>query len=351
MCFSVNYFWSSRMQDTLHGTQRCDRIGTLPWILPQRPFSATGSPLPFELPLLFLWKISFSEAGITTIRPSESIMASRTPSSYRDIDWLELWQNEREHKSWRSKRAKDWDEKAAAYAQRAGDSPYVPLLLSRLPLDPDFTVVDVGCGPGTLALPLARMVKKVTAIDYSREMLNIIEARAAAEDIDNIRCVHCGWEDNWQAHDIETADIAIASRSLNIADLPAALKKLNDVARRYVFITDRIAPSPFDPDAFAAVGREFNSGPDYIFTLNFLYSMGICANVEILELDRHTTFKNQAEALAAYAWMFKDLDKDEEHKLQHYLESCLVAASTDKIVIRRRQGLRWALVWWEKPDG
>jgi len=278
-------------------------------------------------------------------------MAPHSPRFYKNIDWLQLWQNERKHKSWRSKKATDWDKKAGAFAERTSDSPYIPLLLSRLPLDPDCTVVDVGCGPGTLALPLARMVKNVTAIDYSRKMLDVIEARAGDEGLDNIRCVHCSWEDDWRSHDIETADIAIASRSLNIADLPSALKKLNDIARRYVFITDRIAPSPFDPEAFAAVGREFSSGPDYIFTLNFLYSMGICANVEILELDRHTVFKNTEEALAAYIWMFKDLNQDETYRLQRYVESCVVASSTDTIVIRRPQGLRWALIWWKKPQG
>jgi len=276
-------------------------------------------------------------------------MASFSPPSYKDINWLELWQNERLHKSWRSKKAKDWDEKAAAFAERTGDSPFIPLLLSRLPLEAESTIIDVGCGPGTLALPLARMVKKVTAIDYSRKMLDIVEARAGDEAIANIRCVHCSWEADWQAHGIEAADIAIASRSLNIADLPAALQKLDDIARRYVFIADRIAPSPFDPEAFAAVGRDFNSGPDYIFTLNFLYSMGICANVEILELDHHAEFKNREEALAAYAWMFKDLDEDEEHRLREYIDSRIVLSSADKIVLRRSRS-RWALLWWKKSD-
>lgn len=269
-------------------------------------------------------------------------------STYADIDWLTLWKNERKRKSWNSKKAKDWDKKAGSFAERTAESPYIPLFLSRLPLEPSSTVLDVGCGPGTLALPLAEMTAQVTAIDYSQKMLDITADRATQKNLTNLSCIHCSWEDDWHEYGIEPADIAIASRSMNVADLPAAITKLDQFSKRFVFLSDRIAPSPFDPDAFAAIGREFNSGPDYIFTLNFLYTMNIHANVEILELDRHVHYKDRNEALRSYSWMFKELQDDELKKLEKFIESRIVYSSDERIILRRNHPPRWAMIWWKK---
>ena len=275
-------------------------------------------------------------------------MNSKQISTYSDIDWDLLWQNGRKKKSWRSKGAEDWDKKAPSFAERTGQSPYIPLFLSRLPLEKSYSVLDIGSGPGTLALPLAEMVKKVTAIDYSMKMLEILKQRAKTKNLTNIECIHSSWESDWDSLNIAPADIAIASRSMNVADLSSALDKLDRFATKYVFITDRIAPSPFDPEAFAAIGREFDSGPDYIFTLNFLYTKGIHAAVDILELDDVVEFNSMQEALNSYVWMFKDITSEETKRLERYIETKIIDTADNRIKLQLKYPPRWALIWWEK---
>jgi SAM-dependent methyltransferase len=268
-----------------------------------------------------------------------------------DIDWNLLWQNARKQKSWSSKGPTDWDKKAESFAGRNAGSSYVSLLLARLPLNPDLSVLDVGSGPGTLAIPLAERVRSVTALDYSPGMLAVLNRQAQAGNIKNIRTVQGAWEDDWQELGIARHDIAIASRSLAVDDLASALRKLNDFATEYVFITDRIAPTPFDPAAFAAIGREFQSGPDYIFTVNILYSLAIHPSIEILKFERDTVFADMDEALQSYAWMFKDLSPREEEALRGYLQSRVVSAPSsagNQITIRREHPPQWALIWWKK---
>ena len=54
------------------------------------------------------------------------------------------------------------------------------------------TVVDFGCGPGFLTLPAARIVGPlghVYAVDIDREMLDIVEARAADAGVKNVSSV------------------------------------------------------------------------------------------------------------------------------------------------------------------
>lgn len=265
-----------------------------------------------------------------------------------DIDWNLLWQNARKQKSWSSKGAADWDRKAVSFATRNTGSPYVSLLLSRLPLSSERTVLDMGSGPGTLALPLAGQVCSVTAVDYSAGMLEVLNGQAAEKNIQNIRTVQGAWEDDWQQLGIGKHDIAIASRSLAVDNLVPALQKLNDHAREYVFITDRISPTPFDPAAFAAIGREFQSGPDYIYTVNILYTMGIHPCIDILRLDRDIVFSDREEALQAYVWMFQDLSGVEKDALRRYVESRIVASEGKQITLRREHPPQWALIWWKK---
>lgn len=275
-------------------------------------------------------------------------MKSSYITTYTDIDWHLLWQNGRKLKSWNSKNAEDWNRKAPSFAKRVAGSPYVPLFLSRLPITEQSTILDLGCGPGTLSLPLAPQVRKVTALDYSQKMLDILQQEADAAAIDNIRCINCSWESDWDSFGVEPADIVLASRSMNVDDLSGAIDKLQSYAKEYVFISDRIAPSPFDPDAFAAIDRPFDSGPDYIFTLNILYTKSIHANVEILELEDHVVFKDREEALNSYIWMFKELSDEETTALSEFIEKRIVSENSERIILDRPNPPRWALIWWKK---
>ncbi|TMC12248.1 MAG: methyltransferase domain-containing protein, partial [Chloroflexi bacterium] len=63
-------------------------------------------------------------------------------------------------------------------------------LVRRLGIEPGMRVVDVGCGPGRLALPAARAAGdqgEVLAVDLQRAMLDIVERRAAAAGLRNVR--------------------------------------------------------------------------------------------------------------------------------------------------------------------
>jgi len=267
-----------------------------------------------------------------------------------DIDWQLLWEQSRSRKSWKSKNAGEWDRKAASFADRMKDSAYAGRFLQHVSLDKTMHVLDVGCGPGTLALPIAEQVARVTAIDYSRTMLELLDRQSDQAGIDNIRSVQCSWEDDWSEHDITTYDLVIASRSLNIRNLAGALQKLDNHCRGSVFVAERIDPSPFDVDAFTAIGRPFNSGPDYIYTVNMLYRFGIHPRMELIELDRELRYNSFEDALNAYKWMFKELEPREEKLLEAFLETRIVTKEKDHIVVRRDPPQRWALLSWNHSD-
>jgi len=68
-------------------------------------------------------------------------------------------------------------------------------LIDRLDITPGMRVLDAGCGPGRLAIPLARAVGRdgeVVALDGQPEMLGKLEGRIADEGITNVRPLRAG---------------------------------------------------------------------------------------------------------------------------------------------------------------
>lgn len=58
-------------------------------------------------------------------------------------------------------------------------------VLERLDIEPESEVVDLCCGDGLFTIPLARMVRHVTAIDLDPAMLAIARNRTFAEGLTN----------------------------------------------------------------------------------------------------------------------------------------------------------------------
>lgn len=265
-----------------------------------------------------------------------------------DIDWNAMWQEARQRKSWKKKNSADWDRRAAGFARRNIDSDYAAAFLSLLRPEPDWRILDVGCGPGTLALPLARRVREVTALDFSAAMLEELGNRAAAENIGSIRMVQGSWTDDWQALAIPPHEVVISSRSLSVSDLGAALEKLDRWATIRVVVADRVGSGPFDPELFAAVGRPFDPGPDYIYTVNLLYRMGIHPTINYIAMNPIRLFSDRNQALASCRWMIDDLSADEEKKLSHYLDERLEPDPAGMWRLTRSTPVKWAVISWEK---
>ncbi len=270
--------------------------------------------------------------------------------TYNDIDWTLLRDNAMQQKARRTKGPEDWDKRADSFSKRTRNTDYIDLFLAELPLHPSSTVLDIGSGPGTLSLPIAKKVRQVTAVDFSAEMLKILDQRAEDEGCPNIATIHCAWEDDWKQSALVPHDIAIASRSIGVKDLKQAILKINAFAKQAVFISDRINPTPFEAEAYQAIGRPFTTGPDYIYTLNLLYSLGIHANVKVLRSQPTAVYKDIEAALASYDWMFDDLSEEERQKLTAYIESNIQEQTEDRIVVRRRSPIQWALLWWKKSE-
>ena len=112
-----------------------------------------------------------------------------------------------------------------------------------LEIDPSWSVLDIGAGPGTLALPLSRRARQVTAVEPSSAMVKRLEMHIAEEGISNIRILPKRWED-LSDEEVGEHDLAIASYSLSFLDMREALLKMDRLAKGRSFSTGLLACSP-----------------------------------------------------------------------------------------------------------
>lgn len=267
------------------------------------------------------------------------------------LDWNRLWrESSRQRKSDRDDR-EYWNKRAPSFANHASKSWYVDDFLGFLDPQPDWEVLDVGCGAGTLAIPLAGMVRRVTALDFSETMLAILSERCREQGCSNVTPRLLGWEDDWNAAGVAMHDVAIASRSLVTEDLAGAIEKLAGRARRRVVISSLVGDGPFDRRIFTAIGRDLDRGPDYIWVYNLLHQMGIHADVTFVSNagEGPKTFKNLEDAVTGYGWMVGEMTGEEEGLLHRYLQAHLVAKGKEW-VLDYRHLVRWAILSWDKSE-
>ena len=171
------------------------------------------------------------------------------------------------------KDASAWDSRAAGMASKALRSRYAEDFVARMDLRGATSLLDVGCGPGTIGLAVAGQLQRVVGLDYSAAMLDAMRAKAAEMNLSNVETLHCAWEDDW-SH-VPECDIVVASRSTNVEDIAGALDRLHAKARLRVYLTHLVGGHFTDPAIQAVIGRSVPSVPDYIYLLNLLHHKGI----------------------------------------------------------------------------
>ncbi|MBW8777120.1 MAG: class I SAM-dependent methyltransferase, partial [Stenotrophomonas sp.] len=171
-----------------------------------------------------------------------------------------------------AKPASAWDARAAQSSWKRRHDDYSEAFLARLDLSGVATVLDVGCGPGLLSLPIAAQVGHVHALDYSTGMLDGLRAAITRDGVPNVTPWALSWTDDW--HDVPRCDLAIASRSLMVADLEAALRRLDAHARQRACITFATGPRAGVPELAELLGRDWVPMPDHRYPINMLLDMG-----------------------------------------------------------------------------
>lgn len=274
------------------------------------------------------------------------------------VDWEAAWHAYQDSRM-RPGTREHWDKRAASYGEHAGASgelgAYERIFLERAGIRPGETVLDMGCGVGLLAVPLAQRGHCVVCVDFSAGMLEQLEARAEQAGVrDMLDVRQLAWDDDWDAAGVgrDCVDVAIASRSLATYHLTNAIAKLDRAARRRVCATVAAGRSPMrDERAFEAVGRAREAVRDYAFVTNILFDHGVFPELSYVVTHSLPAFADRAEALRKLADMLGgNLTDAEQRRLETFLDAhyapCADAHPDRAFVSDARREVRWAFVAW-----
>lgn len=267
------------------------------------------------------------------------------------VDWNAEWMRIYAESSIVMRRAcrpSYWDSRANRFsAMDNGASGRVCAFRDRLAAGGSTTVLDIGCGPGNLAVPLAGTVKSVTALDPSAAMLQKLEERAEREGVTNIRTVNLSWEDALSEGFIEPHDIVLSSYSLIMKDVGAAVAAMDATAREAVCLFWFAGRECFGYDRFwpRLFGEEYCAGPDHSILLRILDSMGIQPHVEIMPQKHMTAYADFEDAVACWAENLYVSDDAELAVIRELLGEILVEHEGRPALVR---DVRTAMIWWEK---
>ena len=262
-----------------------------------------------------------------------------------DTDFFALYEDQMRHAGFAPKPPGAWDERAAGYGRRGATSHYGDDFIGRLDLSGARMLLDVGCGPGTLALPLAARLQRVIAVDHSPGMLAALRERATTQGITNVDTLLRSWGDDWS--DVPVCDIAIASRSLTVTDLRDALGKLISRARLRVCVTYLDGGSFVDPEILELAGVPARRIPDGRVVVGALRQLGFQPLVDYIDTPaRFAGSTDFAEFAQRLRWHTGPLDDAALDRLRHWY---------DADPVRARAGgrpVRWACIRWEcgTPD-
>jgi ubiquinone/menaquinone biosynthesis C-methylase UbiE len=271
---------------------------------------------------------------------------NKTIKSPEDIDWEYFW--EEKLKSQENTFKKDWNKEAPHFAKRVKQDEYMENLFNKMRIDSELTAIDLGCGEGSITIPLSKLVKNVTAVDSSEKMLEILEEKINKENIENITIINETIEDV-SIEKVKKHDIVLASRSFNgIVPIIEAIKKINEIANKYVYIT-LFGPNnwKFERDFYKSIGKNNDHFAPYYYLFNILVSMGINPNVENLEIQKKRSYESVHDAMENGKWNLDSFNEDEKIKLRSYLKKNLII-NEDGRLEHPDDKADWVLIWWKK---
>jgi SAM-dependent methyltransferase len=244
-----------------------------------------------------------------------------------------------------------WDKSADMYNRMAKmEKIYTLNQINAFDTGKNDSVLDIGCGPGRISIPMALRAKSVTAIDSSMKMLACCIKNAQEAGITNLNTLLLDWDKAVPDENLEQHDIVIASRSPGMSDI----KKMSNFARKYAVII-AWANAPNIPtiigDLFKGIEDTRKMPPmrierslGYNVTYNIIYDAGYDPNVRIVTDGFTQDFSSREEAYAEL-WKLREIPGEIPALFKQNTDSWLTECGKGKVTFKRET--RSFVMWWE----
>ncbi|MCS7060499.1 MAG: class I SAM-dependent methyltransferase [Anaerolineae bacterium] len=277
-----------------------------------------------------------------------------------EIDWNQVWmarqQRSREAgrgggcpSAWQTKRA------ALRYWQNVRESPRTRERIEDVLsfCDAGTRLLDIGAGPGTLAVPLAAHLRHITAVEPADGMVEVLREQCIERGIDTIAIVHKSWDDVDPDLDLQPPyNLTVASYSIGMFDLRASIQKMMAVTSDVILLYWHIGDQPVDREARELWpllhGKQHYPIPKSDILFQVLCQMGIYPHVTPLRAVREQHFDSFAALLDEYAERYEVTSESGRRLLTEYLSArCAIEADGRCVMRDLHHSLK---LWWRVKE-
>lgn len=222
---------------------------------------------------------------------------------YPQADWGSIWR-EQVILNWKCQEKKDmanfWSSKEKAkefWKKIQAQIRFYDPILDQIHVHPGDRVLDIGGGPGTIAIPLAKKGANVTVVEPAEGMVAVLSENIQSQNISGISVIRERWED-LAKEDLEGSfDHVIACFSLGMPDIVESIRKIVSVSRGQVYLVWFSGLSSWDQMmeglCRGACGSRYYSGPKSEMLYLVLNQMNIhpdILNIRQVFTERYDSF-------------------------------------------------------------
>ncbi len=220
--------------------------------------------------------------------------------------------------------------------------------IASMNIPPGTTVLDIGAGPGTLAVPLACAGCRLTTIEPSVPMGKAMEQYRQHMQAPEISEIRKRWE-NVTPKEAGLHDYVIASRSLMFGNLRENMLKMDGAAKKgvhiYWYLTSKSSSWGLEDLWQSLHGKPYYSAPNAAVLWNALNQLGIYANINLKTETNGHLYSTVSDMQEDYYGRLSASEPWQKEIVNAYLENTIEKTDAG---IRVPSTSYLAHIWWEK---
>ncbi len=212
-------------------------------------------------------------------------------------------------------------------------------------IDDNFEVLEIGTGPGTLTVPLAKKVKKITGIEFAERNIKNLKSNLKENNLSNVEIINKRWKEIEDAKIKGKFDFVVCSHFLwQIKNIDELLKRMENASKRYCSIIQPCGRDELIKEIFEKISNQkytgqFEPDADY-FAYVILREWGRLVSVGYFDYTFERNLEEQIRNVASFIGRFYEVDTVLEKRIKDYL----LEISEDGIY---REENKAAVMWWQ----